>query len=345
MTRSAHNPALAWFAALTALATVCLIGVGGLVTSHGVGMAVPDWPTTYGYNMFLFPISQWVGGIFYEHSHRLVASGVGFLVTILAVWLWLKEERRWLRRLGVLAWFAVVLQGVLGGLRVTMLKDELGIFHAMLAQAFLVLLAVIAFALSPWWKRLAGVRRAGITGALRMGLAAGVALVFLQLGLGATMRHQHSGLAVPDFPLAYGQVWPRTDAAFVEQINSKRLDSREYFPITAVQIQLHMLHRVGAVLLLAVAAGCVWMARNVGVSPAMRRWVNGWFAMILVQAGFGAWTVLSNKAADIATLHVVLGAISLVWISLLVLAGRVLALSPATVEAVVPEGRAAGAFS
>ena len=97
ITRSTNNPALALFALFTVFATVALIGIGGLVTSHGVGMAVPDWPTTYGYNMFAFPFSYWVGGIFYEHSHRLVASVVGFLTMTLAAWLWLKEERRWLR--------------------------------------------------------------------------------------------------------------------------------------------------------------------------------------------------------------------------------------------------------
>ena len=82
---------------LTAVCTLLLICLGGVVTSKGVGMAVPDWPTTFGYNMFFFPFSKWVGGIFYEHTHRLVASAVGFLTVILAVWLWLKEERRWLR--------------------------------------------------------------------------------------------------------------------------------------------------------------------------------------------------------------------------------------------------------
>ncbi len=114
MSRSVHNPWLHRFALLTAIATLVLIGVGGLVTSHGVGMSVPDWPTTYGYNMFLFPISKWVGGIFYEHTHRLVASAVGFLTAILAVWLWIKESRPWLRWLGIVAFFAVVLQGVAG---------------------------------------------------------------------------------------------------------------------------------------------------------------------------------------------------------------------------------------
>src|SRR5690242_17439126 len=120
MARSVDNPWLNRFACLTAVITLVLVGIGGLVTSHGAGMAVPDWPTTYGYNMFFFPISKWVGGIFYEHTHRLVASGVGFLTVILAVWLWVKEPRAWVRWLGVLAVFAVVLQGVLGGLRVVL---------------------------------------------------------------------------------------------------------------------------------------------------------------------------------------------------------------------------------
>src|SRR5258708_4613889 len=123
------NRSLRWLSILTAFATLCLICIGGLVTSHEAGMAVPDWPTSYGYNMFFFPFLKWwrVGNIFYEHSHRLFASGVGLLTTILAIWLWVKEKRRWLCWLGVIAFFAVVLQGVLGGLRVTQMKDEIGI--------------------------------------------------------------------------------------------------------------------------------------------------------------------------------------------------------------------------
>ena len=150
MTRGSNNPWLHGFALFTAVATLFLICVGGVVTSKGVGMAVPDWPTTYGYNMFFFPFSKWVGGVFYEHSHRLVASVVGFLTTILAVWLWVKEGRRWLRWLGVVAFVAVSVQGILGGLRVTQLKDELGIFHAALAQLFFVLICAIALFTSKW---------------------------------------------------------------------------------------------------------------------------------------------------------------------------------------------------
>src|SRR4051812_26798328 len=152
MTRSLENPWLHRFALLTAVATLVLIAVGGLVTSHGAGMAVPDWPTSYGYNMFALPFKFWKGGVFFEHTHRLAASGVGLLTTILAGWLWLKDSRRWLRWLGVIAFFAVVLQGVLGGLRVVLYKDAIGIFHAALAQGFLVLVCAIALFTSEWWK-------------------------------------------------------------------------------------------------------------------------------------------------------------------------------------------------
>src|SRR5688500_2776516 len=92
-----HNPWLSRFSILTAATTLLLITVGGLVTSHGVGMAVPDWPNTYGYNMFWFPFSQWIGGIFYEHSHRLVASVVGLLTMVMALWLHGKKSRPLLR--------------------------------------------------------------------------------------------------------------------------------------------------------------------------------------------------------------------------------------------------------
>src|ERR1700749_3506725 len=112
------NKSLDWFALLTALPTFVLLGAGGMVTSKGGGMSVPDWPNTYGYNMFLFPPSKWIGGIFYEHTHRLWASGVGLMTTILAVWLWRKDARKWMKWLGFAAFMLVVAQGVLGGLRV-----------------------------------------------------------------------------------------------------------------------------------------------------------------------------------------------------------------------------------
>src|SRR6266849_1631648 len=97
----------AWF---TAFATLLLICSGGMVTSKGVGLAVPDWPTTFGYNMFLFPVSKWIGGIFFEHTHRLIASTVGFLTIILAIWLWVGQVRQSIRNLGLIAVAVVILQ-------------------------------------------------------------------------------------------------------------------------------------------------------------------------------------------------------------------------------------------
>src|SRR3954466_4754260 len=109
-----HNRWLNRYAWVTVAATLFLICSGGMVTSKGVGLAVPDWPTTFGYNMFVFPVSRWIGGIFFEHIHRLIASVVGLLTIVLAVWLWRSETRRWLRMLGLVAVGAVLLQGILG---------------------------------------------------------------------------------------------------------------------------------------------------------------------------------------------------------------------------------------
>src|SRR5436190_13590182 len=98
------------FAKVVVGCTVLLMLAGGLVTSTGSGLSVPDWPTSYGWSMFTFPLSNMVGGIFYEHGHRLIASTVGFLTIILAIWLWRTEPRRWVRMLGVAALGAVILQ-------------------------------------------------------------------------------------------------------------------------------------------------------------------------------------------------------------------------------------------
>ena len=318
VTRSSNNPWLHRFAVCTAVATLLLIGIGGLVTSHGAGMAVPDWPTTYGYNMFLFPPSYWIGGIFYEHSHRLFASFVGLLTTILAIWLWVKDTRSWLRWLGVAAFFAVVLQGILGGLRVTLYKDEIGIVHAALAQSFLVLVSLIALFTSSWWRKAGESIRPPLSRATVHTVLIATLLIFGQLVLGATMRHQHAGLAVPDFPLAYGQWWPPLDAASIESFNRQRTDFREFNPITAFQIVLHMAHRMVAAFILVGVCVSVWKVnRSFAKKNGFTRAANLWLGLIVAQAGLGIATILSAKAADVATLHVVGGAASLVLGALL----------------------------
>ena len=292
------------FAWLTAVATLLLICSGGMVTSKGVGLAVPDWPTTFGYNMFFFPFSKWIGGIFFEHTHRLVASAVGLLTIILAVWLWLVDPRRWVRMLGVAAVAAVILQGVLGGLRVTMLKDEIGIFHACLAQAFFGLIVVIALATSRSWRAVAAV--AGRGKSFRVIALTTTVFIYLQLALGATMRHQHRDLAITDFPTAYGQWIPDTSAAAIAKINAAR-DTIAMSDVSAAQIWLQMAHRFGAVL---VAIGVIWffvLAHREKIPP-LRGLSTAWLIGVLVQLALGAWTIWSNKAADVATTHVAVGA-------------------------------------
>ena len=125
--------------------TVVLILAGSLVTSTGSGLSVPDWPTSYGWNMFTFPPSMWVANILYEHGHRLIASSVGFLTIILTIWLWMAEPRRWLRWLGVAALAAVIAQGVLGGLTVLFyLPPAVSTAHAGLAEIFFCMTVAIA---------------------------------------------------------------------------------------------------------------------------------------------------------------------------------------------------------
>src|SRR5437868_4696492 len=291
----------AWF---TAFATLLLICSGGMVTSKGVGLAVPDWPTTFGYNMFLFPASKWIGGIFFEHTHRLIASTVGFITLILASWLWLAERRRWVRKLGLFAVAAVIVQGVLGGLRVTMLKDEIGIFHACLAQAFFGLLVVIALATSHSWRVPAARADRGVS--LRRLALVTTVLIYIQLALGATMRHQHRDLSITDFPTAYGQWLPDTSSDAVAKINFAR-DARGLSDVTAEQIWLQMAHRFGAVVVTAGVIGFLAVAQREGFSP-LRKLSGVWLVGIFLQLALGAWTIWSNKAADIATAHVAVGA-------------------------------------
>src|SRR3954454_24890453 len=123
----AYNPLLHRTAQLTAAATLLLIFMGGLVTSHGAGMSVPDWPNSYGYNMFTFPPSKWIGGMFYEHPHRLMGTVVGVLSIAWVVIAFKVEQRRWVRWLAVSVLEAVILQGVLGGLRVVLVQLDLAI--------------------------------------------------------------------------------------------------------------------------------------------------------------------------------------------------------------------------
>ena len=312
MTEPSHSKSakgLHIWALLTLAATFLLLCSGGIVTSKNVGMSVPDWPTTYGYNMFLFPVSQWVGGIFYEHSHRLIASGVGLMTVILAVWIFMVDSRRWVKFLGVAAVIAVCLQGLLGGLRVTLYKDELGIFHALLAQAFFCATAILTVATSGRFLR-GEWDFFNPDPVLKNLVLATTVLVFVQLGLGATMRHEHAGLSIPDFPLAYGQWIPDTSPQAIEAINVARVADNEV-PTNALFIWVQMAHRALAMLILLGVAAVYQRSATASRLRVTKFWSAVWLGLILVQVALGAWTIWSNKAADVATTHMAVGALTL----------------------------------
>ena len=203
---TSYSPWLHRLARLTAGATFLLILIGGIVTSTDSGLAVPDWPTTFGYNMFLYPLSEMVGGILYEHSHRLMGSLVGLLTVALCVFLWAKDSRKWLKWLGLAALIAVIVQGVLGGLRVTQINRNFAIVHACLAQAFFALLCGIAwFTSRDWWQGF-GTASFGLQATpkgevpitvaqkLRRLALITTSLIYVQLIFGAVLRHTGSRL-------------------------------------------------------------------------------------------------------------------------------------------------------
>ena len=307
-----YNGWLNRFAWFTAFATLLLICSGGMVTSKGVGLAVPDWPTTFGYNMFLFPVSKWIGGVLFEHTHRLIASTVGLLTIILAIWLWRTDDRQSVKTLGLIAAAGVILQGILGGLRVTMLKDQIGIFHACLAQAFLGLIVVIAIVTTNFWRSFgnADINPKKFHVVKAIAVATTVA-IYAQLALGATMRHQHKDLAILDFPTANGVWIPDTSVAALAKINAWR-DARAFSDVDAFQIWLQMAHRFFAVLIgIAVILFCVRVWRNAQIVSPLRRLSILWVVLFSLQFMLGASTIWSNKAADVATAHVAVGAVML----------------------------------
>jgi heme a synthase len=280
------SPGLHRFAVVTAAATVLLIAAGGLVTSTESGLSVPDWPTTYGQNMFTFPISKWVGGIRFEHAHRLIASTVGILTIVLAVWLARSEPRAWVRRLGYAALAAVVAQGILGGLTVLLLlPTAVSVAHACLAQTFLCLVVTLAVVTSPAWRD-ARPSRAGSVG---RAAALAVVAVFLQLLIGAVMRHTKAGLAIPDFPLSLGRLVP---------------------PIDSFAVAIAFAHRVGALAVISLAVVCLIGARRSGRKDLVRM-AAVLCGLVAVQIALGALTVLSRKGVAWTTAHVAVGALVL----------------------------------
>ncbi len=310
------------FAIVLVIATFALITLGGTVTSKGVGLSVPDWPTTYGENMFLFPPSKWKGGVFWEHTHRLLGAAVGLLTIGMAAWLWrVQRSRRWLGKLGVAAVVLVVVQGVMGGLRVTEMSPALGVLHGVTAQLFLGVTVVIAGATSRWWHEAVAYTteqrhdygfHTRFSRKLRYASLALLGVLLIQLVLGASMRHSGSRLAIPDFPAAYGGVIPPlTTQGLQDAIDAQPYERHtQYF--SPLQVGVHFAHRLWAVGV--VAAACWLLARLAVEAPGDPRLTGPMTALaglLLFQLALGALVIWSGSTTlnnDIATTHQATGA-------------------------------------
>ncbi len=274
------------YAVFTACAVVFLLAAGAMVTSTGSGLSVPDWPLSFGQVM---PPME--GGVFYEHGHRMVATAVGVLTIILAVWLQRSEPRAWMRRLGWAALGLVIVQGVLGGMTVLLkLPVWTSAAHASVAQAFFMVVVFIALALSPGWSHRSRMPEAS-DARLPVWATLATAAIYIQLVLGAVMRHMEAGLVIPDFPLAFGGLIP---------------------PHFTPQIAIHYAHRVWAVVTaILVVTASVSALRTAGKRTDIA--VPAVLLLVLVagQITLGGFIIWTQRQPHVTSTHVVTGAILL----------------------------------
>jgi cytochrome c oxidase assembly protein subunit 15 len=281
-----------------------LLLAGALVTSTESGLAVPDWPLSYGKVM-----PPMVGGILYEHGHRLVAAAVSTLVGLeLGALLFFLEGRKAVKRLAAAAFGAILLQAVLGGLTVLLLlPPAISSAHAALAEIVFALTAVVALMCSRIWTDLTAhppplpsevnlsSNGAKARSAFRWTLLA-TAAIYVQIVLGAVMRHTGAGLAIPDFPAAFGGLWP----------SAEELQRRG--------VGLHLAHRVGAVVVLALVLAAVRaLGRLSAVSPVFAGFAAAWTGLVAIQILLGALSIWSKKAPPLTAAHLAGGA--LCWVT------------------------------
>lgn len=377
-------------ALLVLLTMFPLIFLGGLVTSHGAGMSVPDWPNSYGYNMFLFPVSEWLGGIFFEHTHRLLGTLVGFfcinlvmqawgpsqqqkfrrlwliatvgfailaILSVLAIWVFRasgrytdefaktwshtyvglvslslvsglaliarrREPRRWLRWACIALLVAVCFQGLMGGLRVNLVNLTLAIMHGCFAQVSFCFAAFLALASSRRWIHTpdASSRPMGEQGrfSLRFGSIV-LLIVFLQLIVGAIMRHYGAGLAIPDLPLAYGKLLPPANQPEMDAANQIRQTQFDLAPTILFAVWVHFAHRLGAILVsIVVISWGIYNLRKLRSERAIAGLSGILLGLLGTQLTLGVFVLLKKKPADVTSLHVATGALTLMASAVLV---------------------------
>ena len=276
--RSLHR-----FASFVAGTTLILVSAGASVTSTGSGLAVPDWPLSFG---TLFP--PMVGGVLYEHGHRMIAGLVLVLTTILVVWLVRKDERAWVRKLALAAMVALVVQALLGGLTVLLkLPTLVSVSHAGLAMAFFGVIVSLALFTSPGWRE-GPSAHAGVVSSLRGLSFVTTAAIYLQIILGAVMRHTGAGLAIPDFPLSFGRIFP---------------------PVVTAPILIHYSHRLGALAVtVCVVLLLVRIVRYHRTEARFARPALLLGVLLLLQLLLGALTIWTGRAVLPTTAHVAFGA-------------------------------------
>ena len=304
---------------LLVISTLLLIFAGALVKSHEVGLSVPDWPTSYGYQMFAFPFSDMIGGIFYEHGHRMIATIVGLMTLILALTIYYTDHRLWLKKTAFFALGLVIIQGLFGGLTVLLfLPTPVSVIHALLAQTFLMVTILISYGLS---KERANrmLNESTDYKVLRFPTYLVTSLVYIQLIIGALMRHTQSGLAIPDFPLSGGYIIPTFSQEMLNTIQSMQFESGLPF-VTLSQIIIHYFHRIGA---LAVSISIGWLTWNIIQSrisnERIYRLAGFLITLLIIQITLGAFTIWSVKEPFITSIHVVNGTVILGVSTLLIL--------------------------
>jgi heme a synthase len=275
------------YAVVLAAATFILIFAGGLVTSTGSALAVPDWPLSFGK---FFPRME--GGVLYEHGHRMIAGAVAIMTLLMAIWAWRSERRRFVRNLALIAFVLVICQAVLGGLTVLLLLPlGIAVSHAATAQAFFCLTIALALFTNPAWQTMSTVESAGEHPRLPLLAAVTTGVIYLQILVGAVMRHMGAGLAIPDFPLAFGKLVP---------------------PLESLPQQINYTHRVGAIV---VTVFVCWTAivtlRFYGSDRLLRRPAIALLILLAGQITLGALTILSGRAVLPTTAHVAVGAATL----------------------------------
>lgn len=272
------------FAIVLAFCVVLLITAGGLVKSLEAGLSVPDWPTSYG---GLNPPRWWtIENVRAEHGHRLIAGTVALMTVALAIWLHRRDDRKGVKRLSLLAVAAVFAQALLGGLTVLFfLPKPISISHAALAEIFLCLIVAIAVLTSRSWPR--GVGREQRRQLLPVAPVL-TSVIFVQILLGATVRHLGAGLAIPDFPLSFGRLVP---------------------PEITWPVAVHFSHRLGALAVLVLAVWAIsqavtrgWEHSGIRVPAA----VLG--VLVATQITLGAFVIWTERAVVPNTVHVGVGA-------------------------------------